>query len=192
MKPKFPFEQMVRNFTQLMDEDVANEDRILERGRVLLTELIAGDDWLPDSHAQPHPEHYRQYLLHLDPQQRFSIVSFVWGPGQKTPAHDHTVWGLIGVLRGAERCERFASAERGKPMQSLGEELLEAGQVDCVSPSVGDIHRVSNAFEDRVSVSIHIYGADIGRVRRHTYNLLTGEAREFVSGYANVVTTSPN
>ena len=35
------------------------------------------------------------------------MVSFVWGPGQQSPIHNHTVWGLIGVLRGAELCEEF-------------------------------------------------------------------------------------
>ena len=27
---------------------------------------------------------------------------------QKTPVHDHMVWGMVGVLRGAESCEEFA------------------------------------------------------------------------------------
>ena len=43
------------------------------------------------SAAQPHPQYYQQHLLHCDPLERFSVVSFVWGPGQKTPVHDHTV-----------------------------------------------------------------------------------------------------
>lgn len=186
METAFPLEKMVRDFTRLVDEAGADEDRIIAHGRVLLAELIATDNWLPDHYAQPHPEHYRQYLLHLDSRQRFSVVSFVWGPGQKTPVHDHTVWGLIGMLRGAEHCERFAVAEKGGPMQLVGEERLEPGHVDCVSPAIGDIHRVSNAYADRISVSIHVYGADIGRVKRHTYDLLTGEASEFTSRYANV------
>ncbi len=180
-----PLHEMVRDFTQLMDEAGTDEARILLSGSALLANLIGTDDWLPDACARPHPEYYRQYLLHLDPQRRFSIASFVWGPGQKTPVHDHTVWGLVGVLNGAEYCERFALMENGQPMQLLGAEILEAGQVDCVSPAIGDIHRVSNAFEDRVSISIHVYGADIGLVRRHTYDPSTGNRREFVSGYAN-------
>jgi predicted metal-dependent enzyme (double-stranded beta helix superfamily) len=47
------------------------------------------------------------------------------------------------------------------------------------------VHRVSNAYDDRVSVSIHAYGANIGSVRRHVYDLETGAVKEFVSGYAN-------
>ena len=39
-------------------------------------------------------------------------------------------------------------------------------------------------------MSIHVYGANIGAVRRHVYDPATGEAKEFVSGYHN--RTLPN
>jgi predicted metal-dependent enzyme (double-stranded beta helix superfamily) len=52
-----------------------------------------------------------------------------------------------------------------------------------LSPETGDIHRVANAYDDRVSISIHVYGADIGRVERATYNE-AGTAKPFISGYA--------
>ncbi len=74
--------------------------------------MIRHDDWLPAAYAAPDPARYRQYLLHCDSAERFSIVSFVWGPGQLTPIHDHTVWGLVGVLRGAE----ISSVSPGPPM----------------------------------------------------------------------------
>ena len=61
----------------------------------------ATDAWLPEAYAEAGPR-YRQYLLHCDPLERFCVVSFVWGPGQKTPIHNHTVWGLVGMLRGEE------------------------------------------------------------------------------------------
>jgi predicted metal-dependent enzyme (double-stranded beta helix superfamily) len=179
------FEAFVSGFTRLMDEAAGDEPRILDAGGRLLAELVARDDWLPKAFAQPHPQHYGQYLLHCDPQERFSVVSFVWGPGQRTPVHDHTVWGLIGMLRGAERAERFTLAGPGSAMAPQGTERLEPGQVDRVSPAIGDIHRVSNAFDDRVSISIHAYGGNIGRIRRHVFDEHTGAMKEFVSGYMN-------
>jgi len=57
------------------------------------------------------------------------------------------------------------------------------GAIDAISPTIGDIHRVSNAFDDRVTISIHVYGADIGKVRRSTYDQ-DGSRKTFVSGYA--------
>ena len=94
----------IRDMTRLVTQHGADEPKTLAEGERLLKGLITNDDWLPDEFSVPSPESYRQYLLHCDPLERFSVVSFVWGPGQKTPVHDHTVWGLVGVMRGAELC----------------------------------------------------------------------------------------
>lgn len=171
--------------TGLVERAGADEVRLLEEGRGLLAALVAQDGWLPEDFARPHPEHYQQYLLHCDPLERFSVVSFVWGPGQRTPVHDHTVWGLIGMLRGAEDCRDYALVDGA--LVERGGERLEPGQVAAVSPRIGDIHAVANAFDDRVSISIHVYGANIGAVRRHVFDPDGGSARDFVSGYAAAV-----
>lgn len=175
----------VQDFTRLVDAAGADEQAIFTAGKPLLAQLVAQDDWLPLAFAQPDPSHYRQYLLHCDPLERFSVVSFVWGPGQATPVHDHTVWGMVGVMRGAETCEEFEPAGAGMPMAPSCTHRLPAGCVDLVSPTVGDIHRVSNAVAGAVSVSIHVYGANIGKVARHVYDPATGERKPFVSGYVN-------
>ena len=169
-------------------ESAPGEARILAQGGALLRDLVAHDDWLPDEYAQSHPARYQQYLLHCDSRARFSVVSFVWGPGQATPVHDHTVWGLVGVLRGAELSQAYQRT--GDAFASAGPvHRLERGEVEAVSPRIGDVHRVTNAFDDRVSISIHVYGANIGAVHRSTYDR-DGRPKPFVSGYAN--TTLPN
>ncbi len=159
------------------------ESALVEALRPALAELVSHDDWLPASHAKPGPDRYRQYPLHVDPAGRFSIVSFVWGPGQATPIHDHTVWGLIGMLRGAEVSQGYRFAGPQKLVPAGAPVRLVPGQVEHVSPRVGDIHRVTNAHDDRVSISIHIYGGDIGRIERSTYDE-DGAPRRFVSGYS--------
>lgn len=165
--------------------DTPGED-VLSRVAVPLRALVANDDWLDPAYAAPDPARYRQYLLHRDAASRFSVVSFVWGPGQSTPIHDHRVWGLVGVLRGAEIDRRYARGEDGTLWRAGVAMRLEAGDVAALSPEKGDIHRVANAFDDRVSISIHVYGADIGRVERATYDE-TGASRTFVSGYSEPV-----
>ncbi|NML87604.1 cysteine dioxygenase [Sphingobium sp. TB-6] len=162
-----------------------DEGAILESGRALLGRLIAKDDWLPEEFTRPHPDRYQQYLLHCDSRERFSVVSFVWGPGQSTPIHDHTVWGLVGVLRGVEKVERFRQSPDGRLIPH-GEQYLREGEVDAVSPRIGDIHRVTNGLADRPSISIHVYGANIGAVERATY-APDGTPKTFISGYANGV-----
>jgi predicted metal-dependent enzyme (double-stranded beta helix superfamily) len=175
--------EFIDSMTRLVDAG-ADEPRVVAGCREAMKRLVADDDWLPAEMSQPHPKYYQQYLLYCDPRERFSVVSFVWGPGQKTPVHDHTVWGVIGMLRGGETCARFD--RKGNAIVPAGEAaMLRPGDVDAVSPTIGDIHRVANAFDDRVSISVHAYGANIGRVKRHVFDLESGAAKEFVSGYAN-------
>jgi len=164
-------------------EETSDEAVILERGSALLADLVAVDDWLPDAYAVPDAGRYQQYLLHCDSRERFSVVSFVWGPGQGTPIHDHTVWGLVGVLRGAERAEAFIRQPDGSLLPgAVGE--LHPGDVEALSPVAGDIHRVSNLLADAPSISIHVYGGNIGAVRRSTF-APDGTPKLFISGYAN-------
>ncbi|NIW25120.1 MAG: cysteine dioxygenase [Gammaproteobacteria bacterium] len=148
--------------------------------------LVAKDDWLEPEFAEPHPKYYQQYLLYADPVDRFSVVSFVWGPGQHTPIHDHTVWGVIGMLRGAELTQNYEISGDGTPNPVAAEIELSPGDVEFVSPTIGDVHRVRNALDDRASISIHAYGANIGKVKRHVFPPEGGAPKEFVSGYANV------
>lgn len=178
----------VVSFAELLGS-TRHEREILESGSKLLARLVSHDDWLPDAYAQPDPDRYRQYLLHCDSRERFSVVSFVWGPGQGTPVHDHRTWGLVGVLRGSERSERFERAPDGSLLAAGAPEILHEGEVEKVSPAIGDIHRVSNAEARHASISIHVYGGNIGAIERATY-APDGTAKRFVSGYAN--TEIPN
>lgn len=175
----------VKDFALLVEAG-RDEKSLLADGRTVLSALIAQDDWLPDYAAEPDEHHYQQYLLYCDPLERFSVVSFVWGPGQVTPIHNHTVWGLVGVLRGAERARRF-DRQADNSLAACKWEIMAPGDIDCVSPAHGDIHQVSNALPDRPSISIHVYGANIGAVSRAVFDPSTGHSKPFVSGYSNSV-----
>ena len=184
--------EKLRNFvvgmTRLVDADGNAEAAVMAPARALLAALIAKDDWLPDAFATSDPARYRQFLLHCDPLERFSLVSFVWGPGQRTPVHDHLVWGLVGMLRGAEIETPYAMTT-GRPALVAGEPTtLRPGMIGAVTATTHDIHVVSNAVPDRASISIHLYGGNIGAIRRHVFDPETGAAKTFISGYSgNVV-----
>jgi len=179
-----PLREFVAAMTALMGS-TDDERCLLAEGRQHLARLIARDDWLPEAFATPRADRYAQYLLHTDALERFSVVSFVWGPGQRTPVHDHTVWGLVGVLRGAEACDEFA-LKHGRPVATGRRHVMQRGDIEAVSPTVGDWHRVSHAWDARPAVSIHVYGANIGAVLRHRLDD-TGAMRDFVSGYDSAV-----
>jgi predicted metal-dependent enzyme (double-stranded beta helix superfamily) len=186
--PIAPLRDFVVEMTRLVGR-AEDEPTLLREGRALLSGLIARDDWLPEACSTPRADRYAQYLLHCDPLERFSVVSFVWGPGHRTPVHDHTVWGLVGILRGAESCREYAPDGPTRVVDGGREHRMDPGAIEAVSPTVGDWHVVSNAMPDRTSVSIHVYGANIGAVRRHMIDA-QGAVADFVSGYS--VPSVPN
>lgn len=178
-----PLRRFVRGMTELI-ERTGEEDVLLAGGRGLLAELVSDDGWLPRDFATARSDRYAQYLLHCDPLERFSMVSFVWGPGQRTPVHNHTVWGLVGVLRGTEQSDEYVVHD-GLPQPTGKSEVMNPGEVDAVSPSIGDWHRVTNTSDD-VSISIHVYGGNVGAIHRNKLDETSDSLVDFVSGYDNV------
>ena len=181
-----PLRQFVLDATRIVSE-YSRESEIISAIKMPLAQLIERDDWLPDAFAKPHPQYYQQYLLYCDPQERFSVQSFVWGPGQSTPIHNHTVWGLVGVLRGAELCQRYQRDARGVVSKDGPSVMLKAKEIDAVSPAIGDLHTVANALTDRPSISIHVYGKNIGNTIRGVFKEGSSEEKAFVSGYSSDV-----
>lgn len=177
--------EFIAGMTGLVQDRGNTEEAALMPAQALLGKLVQQDDWLPDAFAVPSADRYSQYLLYCDPLARFSVVSFVWGPGQGTPVHDHMVWGLVGMLRGAEYATPYARAEGSDTLVAGARQTLAPGQIEIVSPLHGDIHEVANAQKDRPSISIHVYGGNIGEVRRHVFDPRTGAAKDFISGYSS-------
>ena len=130
-----PLREFIATATRIVERALSEADTVAEV-RQALKRLIERDDWLPHASAQPHPQHYQQHLLHCDPLERFSVVSFVWGPGQRTPVHDHEVWGLIGMLRGAmsDQVKKHVTASLDKDYTAMDVRELE-GRISGMLPS---------------------------------------------------------
>lgn len=164
-----------------------DEAATVEVGAKLLGDLVSHDDWLPESMAKCPPHGYAQNMLWCDPLERFSVVSFVWAPSAQTPVHDHQMWGLVGMLRGSETSQAFVR-DASTGALTLGPcSTLKPGDVEILRPSLGDIHKVTNALSDCGSISIHVYGGNIGAVKRFTFDPATGKPNLFISGYTNQI-----
>ena len=75
----------LRNFVEKLCQVIESnptEKMILTEVKDLMGDLVCTDDWLPVHYSIAHSDYYQQYLLYCDGLERFSIVSFVWGPGQ--------------------------------------------------------------------------------------------------------------
>lgn len=111
---------------------------------------------------EPDPTHYRQHVLHVEPDGSFSVVALVWLPGQETPIHDHVSWCVVGVHDGQEFETRYRveQQENGPALVREGNAVNPTGSTAALNPP-GDIHKVANPGPG-LAISLHVYGADIG------------------------------
>ena len=151
-------------------------------------QLLADADWLPASYQAPVPESgmgggIGQWLLCRTEDGSLSLFSLVVPSGAETPVHDHLAWGLVGLYRGTQDEEIYA--RRRRALELVERRSLAPGDFYVLIPPHDDIHRVRTTSAE-TSVSIHLLTNDTGCVWRHTYDLASGEARPFRSGYVNV------
>lgn len=133
--------------------------REIPRGAAAALENLLEQPWqLPRIFCEPDDLTYRRHVLYVDPQERFTVLSLVWCPGQATPVHGHTAWGVVGVYTGNPSVENF-QLQKGQ-LESLGELQCEAGDVCFVEPGTEQPHRVFNA-SDALAVTIHTYGRNL-------------------------------
>lgn len=177
-----------------MKRFVAEVERLLDRYKdeheltsavaQQLTEALAEGVQLDGAVIEPDPQRYVMYPLYVDPAGRFSVASAVWNVGQGTPVHGHETWGVVGIHSGQEHELRYPKPTfDGEHLTTQCESTWQPGDVTICCTTDDDIHQVSCAGDVPV-VGIHVYGADIGTLRRRSYDPHTGEVSWFVSTWA--------
>ena len=170
---------------ELVVSSTDDEHEITKRIAKLLSDLLAGGYRLPLEVTRPSRVHHVTYPLYIAPDNSWSMASVVWNVGQRTPVHSHETWGVVGVYSGIEHEIRYlkpAAPTAGGPLTPVGEDLWEPGQVTVCCTTDDDVHAVE-AVGNGPTVGIHVYGGNIGTIRRRSYDPATGEARWFVSGW---------
>jgi predicted metal-dependent enzyme (double-stranded beta helix superfamily) len=154
---------------------VADAERLIDDPHAIaarLAGLLERRGWLAPEHQLPGLDRYRQHLLHVSPSRRLSVVALVWRPGQRTPIHDHVSWCVVGVYRGVEQETRYRLVDRGGVERLEYVETIEAhpGHVEALVPPAENIH-VVEAGGRGLTISIHVYGADIERLGSSVYRI---------------------
>lgn len=150
-------------------------------------ELLSDMSWLDPKFQEPQEGGIANYMLAKATDDSWTVVSTVWWPGYGTPVHDHLLWGLVGVWRGVELERRYHRVDDGSrpgyaEMQEIGVSYNRPGDVSGLVPPDDDYHLIRNVA-DEPSCSIHIYGGSLDGVLRHSFDLETGEIKEFRSNY---------
>lgn len=163
---------------QSMVELADSEREILVIGRDLMARLVASDDWLPEAFAIAGPGGGAQFQLYSDGLERFTVVGTILSGGAGLLIERPSIWEIMGVLRGAVVEEPFDAQAKGAGRS------LPPRSVETRASGKGDLLRLSNALPDQLSISIHVYGGEIGKLGRRALTP-SGQADEQPSGYAN-------
>lgn len=129
-------------------------------------------------------EDYGSYLLFLNPEKTLSVVIDTFAPGQVTGIHNHGVWGVFGCMAGSERQRSYAAPSANSMPIEVSTSIMFPGDVQVTDENGEDFHQVECA-SDVPSISLHVYGADIGRVKRLQWDPKVGGYVEFSSDYSN-------
>jgi predicted metal-dependent enzyme (double-stranded beta helix superfamily) len=182
---------LVRAFISVVRRSIdssSSPEQACDAIRPSFAELLADSGWLPDQFRESAPESgmgggIGQWLLFRAGDRALSLFSLVVPSGVETPVHDHLAWGLVGLYRGRQDEEIYAS--RDGRLELVERRALGPGDFYALIPPNNDIHCVRTTSPE-TSVSIHLLTNDTGCVWRHTYDRESGQTAPFRSGYVNV------
>ncbi|KAG9191197.1 cysteine dioxygenase [Alternaria panax] len=91
-----------------------------------------------------------------------NLLILVWGPGKKSPIHDHAqAHCIMKVLKGSLTETRFATPtkddiENQRPMTKIHEINYKKNEVTYMADTLG-VHCISNPHPTEYAVSLHLY-----------------------------------
>lgn len=167
---------------------------LLEQVAMRTRGLLAEASWLPPELARPADENYARYLLHRDPRNRFVVLSLVWKPGQATPIHDHSCWGIMGMLEGSLEVVNYDRLDDGSQpgrasLREADTVTVHERETGAVLPPWHEIHLIGNRTKE-TAISIHVYGRDLDVF--NVFDAVTGRVSPMRIKYYNVDRCTPD
>lgn len=140
-------------------------ERCAEVKRLLSDTISTGALELPERFYRPKAECYARRLLHRDRAAGYTAVVMTWAPGQGTALHDHAgMWCVEGTIHGEMEVLQYELAETADDGRCR---FVPRGQVRARPGAAGalippfEYHVLRNGFDDRVSLTLHVYGGEM-------------------------------
>ena len=124
-----------------------------------LAELACQQDLLSPEQRTGCAQKYTRHTLYADPDGRFTVLAIVWMPGQATPVHGHSAWGVVAVYEGRPTVALY-EFEPGYGALPGKEICCVRGDVSWVRAGIQYPHRIFNADQSS-AITLHTYGRDL-------------------------------
>jgi predicted metal-dependent enzyme (double-stranded beta helix superfamily) len=120
---------------------------------------------LPERFRRTFPDRYCRRLLYRDPELGFTALVMTWGPGQRTPLHDHAgIWCVEGVVEGELEVTRYELLEESEDglcrFAGKGSVRARAGSAGALIPPF-EHHVLANADPGHIALTLHVYGGEM-------------------------------
>ena len=157
------FENMVSVFDQAVQ--LPTVEALTAQLKDSLSELIRGGSIrLPEDLSNPCNNHYARRLLYRSEEHGYVVVAMIWGPGQRTPLHDHDgTWCVEGVLAGNIEVTQYDLLEEtGNEWRFERKDTHRTGvgAAGSLIPPF-EYHTIANASDEDVSITVHVYGREM-------------------------------
>ena len=109
-----------------------------------------------------------EILLYLNPKRLFSLRMFLYSPGDYTPIHDHSSWGVSGAAVGELGVIRYVREDDGSiegyaQLRQAAPAYLQPGEIELTRPLNEGIHQTGNPV-DGTTIMISVYGSPFRRL----------------------------
>ncbi len=147
---------------------VRDELPALLANRTLFTQLIENI-----TRGRPYPDikttaaFETEIILYLHPKRFFSIRMFLYAPGEFTPIHDHSSWGVTGTVNGTLGVLQYRRLDDGRTkgvakIEKNAERRMVCGETEITQPLNEGIHQTGNPTGAPI-IMISVYGSPMVR-----------------------------
>ncbi len=117
-----------------------------------------------------------EVVLYRDPARLYSLRIYLFGPGEHTPIHDHSSWGISGPAFGELEVVRYRPAADAGGLLSLPPRRLRPGQIESTPALEEGIHRTGSPGPG-TTLMVSVYGTPLRRLYLQFYDPEGGPPR---------------
>lgn len=126
-----------------------------------------------------------ELLLCADANRLFSLRLFLWDPGDYTPVHDHSSWGVIGPVSGKLEVVNYRREDSGSQaaqahLVEAERLLLQPGETAFTLPLNDGIHMIGNPTSEAM-LSLSLYGNPLPRGYINGFDPATGRVYQILA-----------
>ena len=164
---RYPLQQFIDDAKDAACQDCAPHQCVASIAPRMMRLLADGSSFLTEEHLREDPAKTARNLLYASEDDTLSLYVLVWRPGQWTPVHDHSSWGVVGVVQGLLeernyiRMNPLQDGDDNIDLRPGGIILMNPGTVTTFVPNPDHIHETGASADGPGAVTLHLYGRNM-------------------------------